>query len=408
MYRAYLFAHAFCRSGFAKRQTYLVSLTAILSIFVPANADPPGFAQSRFPVIDGFIDNHPVRCLISTTTPVSAIDIRSISDPEIKLKYRRLISDSSTTDDAILISDVEVRVGDAAVRVPSFGAGDLSRYRAMAFQEFDVVLGNDFLKHVVLNFSPEKVWISKDFEQPDEDFDMVPLKFEHGFPILDVRLRALGVRGFAISTTSDCELQLTKPTSDRLVELGSAAHCRESVSDTSAGSAPELLVTCANVTIGSCRFENVPAYVTESNTIGMDLLRRIRVSVDFVRNIIYISKKSLGRADWFPRNDSGTKFVFRDTSSLQVVDVTSGSAGDQAGLKVGDEVLLIGEKVPKDLELGSLRCFLCQSESPVRIVFMRDGKRYETELKIPKTYEYPPKWDKSLEEKAREFFEQQK
>ena len=408
MYRAYLCAYTLYRSGFAKRHTYLVSLTAILSIFVPANADPPSFAQAQLPVIDGFIGDRPVRCLVSTTTPVSAIDIQSISDPEIELKFRRFISDAHTTDDAILVYGVEIRVGNATVRMPSVGVGDLSKHRAIALQEFDVVLGNDFLEHVVLNFSPEKVWISKSFEQPDEDFNMVPLKFENGLPIVDVRMQALGVRHFAICSTSGYELHLTESTFDRLTELGRAVKVDDSFSDPTTGRPPELLATCADVTIGSCRFENVPAYITASNAIGMGLLKRMRISIDSVRKVICIGKQSHGRADWFPRNDSGTSFVFPSSSSLQVVDVTSGSAGDQAGLKVHDEVLLIGEKAPKDLELDSLRGFLCQTEAPVRIVFMRDGKRYETMLRIPMTYEYPPKWDKSPEEKAREFFEQQK
>ncbi|MBL8817853.1 MAG: PDZ domain-containing protein [Planctomyces sp.] len=370
-------------------------------------SESPTLQQSDVPIIEAVVDGRQIRCLVATGTRVSIIDRSMIDITRYRLNQRKKILNSKGRElDVEVIENLELFSGDLSVSLLKVGVADLSELTKSTGVKFDMVLGDDFVKNIVLNFTPERIWVSKDFKQGSDEFDAFPIKYQNDRPLLPLHFQGLGTRQFEIHTGFNLTTKLTKATSERLHELGRARDAGQSRFENIDGTVDNRRVICADVAIGPRAFQNVPAYVDKVNAIGMGLLKHLRISIDSPNQMIYVAKESGKEINWFPRNDSGMMFTFPVSSRLVIVDVIENSPGSQAGLEANDEIVSIEGKSPRDLTFDSLRGFLCQTESPVQIVYSRNGAQHTTELRIPRTYVYPPLWGDSPEKEAKKRFEQ--
>lgn len=395
-------------SVFKHQGVLAVAITLCSMIPDSASAESPTIQQSGYATIECEVDGRLVRCMIVTGIRRSLIDSTTFDMRGREIGDVVGIKDSPETTIEVTPLSEEIRVssGNVLVDLKHVGVADLSRLQSNSVVEFDMILGNDFLENVVLNVAPKRIWVSSHFDEDPQRFDTVPLKVEDNRPVLPVSLPGLGVREFQIFTGRNGTIDITEPTASRMRELNLVKDMSNGWHFSVNGLESRRGLICAGATIGSASFSNLPAHVDVSNSIGMGLLKHMRISLDWRNQLIYLEKDRSRTINWFPRNDSGVLCKFPERSKLLIVNVIADSPGSTANLAANDEILSIEGKVPGELTVDSVGSFFSPSDSPVRIVYSRNGQQHETMMRIPKTYEYPPKWEKPSEQKAREFFEQ--
>jgi carboxyl-terminal processing protease len=85
----------------------------------------------------------------------------------------------------------------------------------------------------------------------------------------------------------------------------------------------------------------------------------------------------------FEVNSSGLELVTDDTFQKVIVDhVHMGSPAEEAGLKVGDEIIQIDGASASDLQLPQIRSMLSQDGEDVKILVDRNGEMYSYILRL--------------------------
>jgi hypothetical protein len=149
------------------------------------------------------------------------------------------------------------------------------------------------------------------------------------------------------------------------------------------------LTVIKKLKIGRYRFRNVPTYLFEdinnitafpqlSGIIGVDLMRRFNVVMDYDKKEFHISPNSHYQ-DEFDYTYSGLQLYTRN-GNVYIGDVAKDSSPRRAGLKEGDRIMAIGGRQLETLNQYKLE--LQKMEEKVDMVILRDGKleRYWFEI----------------------------
>ncbi|MBO9711546.1 aspartyl protease family protein [Sphingomonas sp.] len=116
------------------------------------------------------------------------------------------------------------------------------------------------------------------------------------------------------------------------------------------GMAQRRLVTLPSLSFAGQTFQGVPALLNESAkdlpmdgaNIGIDLLQRFRVAVDFGTNTLWLTPNRRALAEPLPKDRLGMRMELAD-DRLKVVYVSPDGPGAAAGWKEGDAVVAIGD-----------------------------------------------------------------
>lgn len=142
------------------------------------------------------------------------------------------------------------------------------------------------------------------------------------------------------------------------------------------GCAPRTNYAVPSLTVGGVAFENVPVDVSPETGrdgefgIGMDIVKRFNLVLDFPRNRIWMTPNG-NRSAPFRRNRVGIE-VYSATWPAPVLVVASGSPADRAGFKPGE--IIADVKTSAGVPVDELADPL----TGVRLVFtMSDGARRE-------------------------------
>ncbi len=119
------------------------------------------------------------------------------------------------------------------------------------------------------------------------------------------------------------------------------------------------LTTVKEVKIGPYRFRNVPTYIFEdlynitaypylAGLVGNDLLRRFNVTLNYAKREIHLIPNSHYRSPFdYAYTGLGIYIV---EGRIQVEDVIPGSPGEEAGFKVGDVLISVGNNISNNIQ----------------------------------------------------------
>jgi hypothetical protein len=148
---------------------------------------------------------------------------------------------------------------------------------------------------------------------------------------------------------------------------------------TMGGTIKEREARINDLAIGELRYRDLIFSELDSSILGLEFLARHNVIFDFLNKRMYLEE---GR-DYRKRDE-------RDMSGLRLVkaydktvvhSVEVGSPAAKAGLKAGDVIIMVGQKLASQYDIWILRRDLMAMDgNKVEITFERDGQRKEVPI----------------------------
>ncbi len=125
---------------------------------------------------------------------------------------------------------------------------------------------------------------------------------------------------------------------------------------------------------------------SRNGSIGAEILRRFKVFIDYQKKRLILKPNSNFKSA-FKYNMSGME-VWNPLPNLPIIaisQITKGSPADKAGLKKGDQIMLINYKRPSELSLDQVTQMLQTREGRViRVTVNRNGKSIRAKFKLKK------------------------
>ena len=183
---------------------------------------------------------------------------------------------------------------------------------------------------------------------------------------------------FDIDTGSRSELTLTKPFVEQYKLDAKHPHCVDAVDGWGVGGPSRSCVTRgAMLSIGAIQVPDVvTGFATQNKgafaaasyqgNIGTGFLKRFVVTFDYGHSMMYLKPVA------HPSDDIGTYdraglWINGSENGFKVVDVVLHAPGDEAGIKVDDEIVAVDGKPAKSIPLYDLRRRL-RDERPGTVV----------------------------------------
>ncbi len=130
---------------------------------------------------------------------------------------------------------------------------------------------------------------------------------------------------------------------------------------------------------------NISTYKSSRNgTIGGGLLTRFTVVFDYINEKIYL-KKGKTYKNPFEYNLSGLIIRAKGLrlNSYEIVEVRSGCAAERAGVKVGDEIIIINGHYTKGIKLNKVLGLInLKANKSIRLVVIRNGEKTKLNFKL--------------------------
>jgi len=112
------------------------------------------------------------------------------------------------------------------------------------------------------------------------------------------------------------------------------------------------------------------------------VLKHFNVFIDLQQKMMSLEPNRLYH-DQFEVNCSGLELVTDDAFQGVIIDhIYAGSPAEEAGLKVGDEIVQINGANVSDFQLPQIRSMLSQDGEEVEILINREGKLRSYTLKL--------------------------
>jgi hypothetical protein len=149
----------------------------------------------------------------------------------------------------------------------------------------------------------------------------------------------------------------------------------------------------ANLSISDYEFSTLPVTMAIAEAgasswsgpmgiLGNGVLKHFNVFIDLQQKRLYLEPNRLYH-DQFEVNCSGLELVADDTFQRVIIDhVYAGSPAEEAGLKVGNEIVQINGANVSDFQLPQIRSILSQDGEEVEILIDREGELRSYTLKL--------------------------
>ena len=316
------------------------------------------------PFVRGRVKGTPFWFLLDTASPSS---------------FGRKQSQRLGLPDGLTLGELAIDLSGITVTLPSLAVADLDARQLALGHRLDGVLGSEFFARfvVTLDFQAGTLTLrdAKD-SRFREKGQALPLAIEDGRPYVDAKVTPRGrdtLGGkFLVDTAAEGAVTLFSPfvREHRLLPppptapAGSSGTMQGIIRGETLEIGGQLLrepiITLSGASSG------ILSDPGHAGSLGMDVLRRFRVTFDAARGRMLL-EKSPAFADPFDYDASGLSVqpMGADLTTIEVRRVTPGSAGAQAGLEAGDLILTVdGRPVGEITPRG------------VRRLFRMDGKQY--------------------------------
>ncbi len=179
---------------------------------------------------------------------------------------------------------------------------------------------------------------------------------------------------------------------DLLSEIGSS-YARDVIAGLSTDSYQIVTTMLSSLAVGPYEFVSMPAKIAFAESgalswpgvmgiLGNNILKRFNLFIDVQQEEIFLEPNLLYH-EAFEVNCSGLELAMDETFQKVIVDhVYEASPAEEAGLRVGDEIVQIDGVSASDLQLLQIRSILSQDGQEVEILVNREGEQHSYLLSL--------------------------
>jgi hypothetical protein len=225
------------------------------------------------------------------------------------------------------------------------------------------------------------------------------ITWKDGVPQLPVAFPILGNRNVVLDTGCTACVWLSRERVDALERMGQLRQIRSLLIE-EAGSGqrtdiPTNLSVLRYIDFAGVRFHNVPVLIADRDTIGLELLRYFRTTIDFPTGKVWCEKLKTDEVAHLlpPTLACAPFFSFRNAGALEVVDFNKYFSDVDHSLKKGDRVLKLNGADPKDLSSEEVYKVLSMDNTTVSLDMLRGAERFSVDLKLKLPYQWPIEWE---------------
>jgi PDZ domain/Aspartyl protease len=306
----------------------------------------------------------PVIESIEAQTPFGGKHLKLHAAPEAKVGHKTILRSS-----AVAIDDL--RLARESLGYPVFG-----------------VLGVDALIDSIVHYDPDRgklAFLKKGTRIKATSIPFSSDPHRQGRPFVDVFVEGRGSPVSFLVDTGASTLHagaLETALFDKCIELQTVQGIRISSLIAASGTKKSTSARLTSLTLAGFRHENLSFVRTEHNILGLAYLARFICTFDFEEKRLLLSKgehyAALGLS---PTSGLGLGRMGPRTVVSSVAPESSAAA---CGIKVGDELLSIGNKQAGHMSMHSIRTAVSAEGATVILVVQRDGKEVRITLQRPR------------------------
>jgi hypothetical protein len=294
-----------------------------------------------------------------------------------------------------------VSVGDLTLRNVTLGIAELDHIDRRLGMRIDGVIGWAILSQYAVRLDYDTMQIEiYDTKRFDYSLDVQGYDVEVTGTVVFINVTVAFKRGATftgrvmVDTGSGGSISFNTPFSrenDLLTEIG--CNYERVTQSLSTESSRIFIAMLSGLSIGRHEFAGVPASIAFAETgalswprvigiLGNGILKRFNMFIDLQQQRIFLEPNWLYH-EVFEVNCSGLELVMDDTLHKVIVDhVYVTSPADEAGLKVGDEIVQIDGARASYLQLPRIRSMLSQDGDKIEVLVNREGKLYSYFLRL--------------------------
>lgn len=347
------------------------------------------FKGDRSVFLEVTISGKPLSFLVDTGSSGTWLDKKHSGLCQKKLGVRGVREAFGDPKAVETYSIDEVFVGKLRVANCEVATADLSEAQKTRGSPIDGILGNNVLSEAVLqlDFDAGKVRILKQYQADDGEHSERIGSFQ-GCPT--VRVSFAGFTSALIDTGNGYGVSLEPVQREEmrrrgLLEIQPKIDCVGKYR-----SENRVLFFVKQVEFGGILCENAEGIGANYCTIGMDVLSRFRVTLDYMNRRLYL-KETIDSQRIISPDALGAAWI-RDESGIVIDELMKGSPAFDAGLEIGDRLLRVNDKAVETRRLSEVRGLFCEAGKTVRIDVKRGSDTYSKEIKLRRAFPYPPVW----------------
>ena len=294
-----------------------------------------------------------------------------------------------------------VDVGDITFKNITLGIAELDHIQRRFGMQTDGVIGWEILsKYAVrLNYDTMRIEI---YDNKKFDYDFgdsgYPIEVQGTTIFTNITVTFKSGNTFTgkvvVDTGSGNNIHFNTPfteENDLLAEMNT--YYEQETQSLSTESSHIYITMLANLNISDYEFSALPAIIAIAETgalswsgpmgiLGNGVLKRFNVFIDLQQKMMSLEPNQL-YYDQFEVNCSGLELVTDDMFQKVIVDhVHVGSPAEDAGLKVGDEIVQIDGANTSEFQLPQIRSILSQDGKDVELLVDREGELHSYLLRL--------------------------
>jgi len=281
--------------------------------------------------------------------------------------------------------DVTIQIGTMTLNLPTVGVIDLAEVANRIAIPLPVILGKDVFLQSIVDIDPSKPTIS--FHEPSTftpppGATVVPLEPLGSLRVVPVSVEGLPDAPMIFDLGNGGYMSLTPAYWQQHKLLDGRRHSTRS-SGAIGGEQINSVATLKTIRFAGVTFHDVPAEFNapnietdsdrEAGNVGMPLLRRFRMIIDFQNSRMFVIPLPERVAEPFPKDRAGLRDV-QDGDRLVVRHVSKGSPAEAAGWKEGDMIVAIdGQRIGRGFSSSELSLWARRPAGTVVTLTMVDG-----------------------------------
>lgn len=291
------------------------------------------------------------------------------------------------------VTDRTLHLPGLAVDHLNFHVNDYEILTSVYGVKIDGIIGFSFLQRYIVKINYDnsvlEVWLPGQIKYPKGGHVLRPTI--NGIPVVDAKIKDGSARSgkFYFDTGAGlCFLMSEDYERDSSVLKKNKKIIKTQVEGLG-GKKPMKLSTVSEVRVGSYRFRKVPAYIFDDEykiiaypylggLIGNDLLRRFNLIINYAVNEIHMLPNT-HYLDAFDYSYTGLG-IYTVDGQIKIEDVIKDSPADKAGLKPGDVLFAINNKVGQNIQF--YKSLLQNVGANLKMIVMRDGFPVMVTLKV--------------------------
>jgi len=332
--------------------------------------------------------------IIDTGSPTCLVD-RKWAEQELVgfATFQHKVKTISSTSMRTFFKDVPVSLSGKPVFPVECCAVDLSLVSSVVDRDV-VVVGMPYLQNCVLEFSDSGgCQILSELPKLDADAVVVPMRIQRLRPEIEVALPVLGKQWVVLDTGNTGSMTLT---AQRIGSLKRMGHLVDGKDVWAVDAQGELVKSNSyvlrRIRIAGIEFRNVQVDESHVDTIGLQLLHRFHMVLDFPAERIYLWHEGKKKVDSIAPNASGVAVGLKRKGHIQVFKIRENSPASELGLTPTDEITMIDGKKPASLGHWELQEILSQAGKTIPLTVLREGKELHMEMTLRHSIPFPPDW----------------